>query len=83
MSKFAGEPLDVAMLDRARALGPDAAEVVRAYLLFEGALHRIEEWPEHEPHYEPAERFTNVQAMAEFYLRGGRPQDREELATKP
>lgn len=81
--KFAGEPPDMAMLDRVKAMGPEAAEVVRAYILFEGILHRIEEWPEHEPHYAESERFTDVRALAEFALRGGRPEDREALALKP
>ena len=47
MSKFADEPMDADTLDRVKALGPDAARVVKAYLRLEGALHRIEDLAGH------------------------------------
>ena len=75
MSKFADEPMDTETLERVKALGFDAARVVKGYLRLEGALHRIEEWPEHEQHYPEAERYADFRDVASHAIQGGLPGD--------
>lgn len=68
-SKFHDEPMDHDTLMRVKALGPDAERVVNAYLRCEGALHRIEEWPEHEQHYPEDQRFKDFRELAAYAIR--------------
>lgn len=62
--------MDVDTLDRVAALGPEARKVCDWACFMEGVLHRIEEFPRHEPHYPEDEQFTTPQRLAEFGLHG-------------
>lgn len=62
------EYVSVDVLDRVAKLSEEAAAVVAWALRMEGALHRIEEFPEHEQYYAEDQRFETPQAIADKVL---------------
>ena len=59
------EHVSVDMCDRVAALSPEAAAIVEWALRMEGVLHRIEEFPAHEPHYPEDERYSDPRKLAD------------------
>ena len=62
------EDVTVDMCDRVAALSPEAELIVKWALRMEDILHRIEEFPEHEPHYPEDERYNDPRTLADAVL---------------
>lgn len=62
------EHITADMCRRVEALSPEAALVVKWAIRMEGILHRIEEFPEHEPDYPEGERYSDPRKLADAVL---------------